>query len=136
MSDDLDQPQTAVPTPAPRPVPVPQVSDAVAMEVGRAVLGVLRTAASEGRLPVELQDLGRLCLAEGASANPDAALMRKPVRPSRPMPGTATIRAALRRTQDLTMAPDGSELARLRISLLAVMLCLAMIAGAIAYTFR
>jgi hypothetical protein len=125
------------------------INDRLALEIGHAVLSVLIRANNEGRLPGELAQLS-LSLPDHDSPFPgmsiaggSAALELKPGAPppaaSAPRkrgPGTVTIRAAMRRAQELAVAPSGSDLGNLRLTLLAVVFAVALVAGAVVYVLR
>jgi hypothetical protein len=131
-------PKGPEPTPA-TAMPSLEAEKQLALEIGQSVIGALRKAAAEGRMPASLLPKGATPVdvsGEALLRRPDAppegpntpAAKPKPKRP----PGTQTIRAAIRRAQDIASAPPGSELARLRIVVLVIMLSFAALATLIA----
>ncbi len=119
------------------------LTDQLALEIGHAVLSAMQRASAEGRLPAELAQLS-LRLAEvpglagstAAGAQPWSALSPKagsgPAQPAKKRgPGTVTIRAAMRRAQELAMAPSGSDLGHLRLTIIAVIFAVSVVAGAV-----
>jgi hypothetical protein len=129
----LDGPSSAHPM-----LPPGSVQDAgneLATEIGLAVLAELRQATAEGRAPDHVAAVMRVL---GDHPPADAALELRPGQaPARPpaapaprrAPGTRTIRQMIRGAREIAVAPPGSELARYRIALLVLMLCLATIAA-------
>lgn len=114
-------------TPATGTASPPAISEEqLALSIGRAVLEQLRRASPDGRLP----SLPLPVDVEGAALEPrPGTAAAKPRAPSRkPAPGTATIRAAIRKASDFATAPPDSDLARLRVAVLTMMLCLAAFA--------
>lgn len=125
--------ETPTGTPIQPPAPVDDAANRLATELGAAVLATLRRASLEGRLPKDLTSLGPMLSTLVAQSASDAALERRsgPVAPEKKRaPGTRTIRAMIRGARDIAQAPAGSELARYRVALLVLMLCLTALAGA------
>jgi hypothetical protein len=121
-------------------MPIAQPKDQaheLATEIGASVLMTLRKAAAEGRLPEDLASLSKLLsTAPGDALEPRAGVAAAPAppKPQKRAPGTQTIRVLLRGARDMAQAPPGSELARYRIALLVLILCLTMLAGALAFS--
>ncbi len=132
------------------------VADQLAIDIGRAVLAVLHRSVRDGRLPPELAQLASRAGQEGlfsalernrhelrAAADPSGAQplvgasssgsMPAAPYPATKKPGTVTIRAAVRRAQELAMAPPGSDLAHLRLAFIAVLITVVTVAVAVTY---
>ncbi len=134
------------------------VADQLAIDIGRAVIAVLQRSAKDGRLPPELAQLasrsGQERLFSALERNPaephqpptadpsgdlpalaPASASNRPcaARPMKKQPGTVTIRAAVRRAQELALAPPGSDLAHLRLALIAVLITVVSVAVAVTY---